>query len=93
MPPPVIITLVYLAINMALMVWLVAEEASGRTPPVWLTVLSTSTRYGPPLIGLVYLVALGGDWAFFFFVVIFFAVSFWLLDGLLNYPSRPPKRR
>lgn len=92
MPLPVILSASYLAINLAIMAWLLREEAHGRVPSPSVRVLSTALRYGPPLAGLVYLFTIAGDWPFVLFVAGFFIGAFWLLDGLLNYPSRPPKR-
>ena len=91
MPLPVTLAASYLAINLALTIWIVREETRGREPSGWLVALSRTLRYGPPFMGLVYLVTRAGDWPFFLFVLAFFATAFWLLDGLLNYPTRPPK--
>jgi len=91
MPPPVLLTAAYLAINSAITVWIAREEAAGRPTPPWVVILSRTARYGPPLLGVFYLVTIAGDWPFFLFVVGFFLFSFWLLDGLLNYPSGKPK--
>jgi hypothetical protein len=93
MPLPVTLIASYLAANFAIMVWIVREEAHGRVPPPWVTTLSSTMRYGPPLLGVVYLVTIAGDWPFVLFVIGFFAVAFWLLDGHLNYPERPPPKR
>lgn len=92
MPLPVTLTVAYLAINLAIMVWLVREEAHGRVVPFSVRVLARVLRYGPPLLGALYLVTVAGDWPFVLFVGTFFAAAFWLLDGLLSYPTRPPKR-
>lgn len=91
MPLPVTFAVSYLAINMTLMLWIVREEAGGRTPPGWLTGTSQVLRYLPPLLGAMYLVTRAGDWPFVLFVLVFFAVALFLLDGVLNYPQRPPK--
>lgn len=91
MPLPVVLALTYLAVNLALTIWIIREETQGRPPPAGLHTVSWVTRYVPPLLGLVYLVTLGGDWPFFLFVVFFFGLAFYLLDGLLNYPGRPEK--
>lgn len=91
MPLPVALAVTYLAINMALMVWIVRADAAGRTPSGWLTGTSQVLRYLPPLLGAIYLVTRAGDWPFVLFVIFFFAVAFYLLDGVLNYPQRPPK--
>jgi hypothetical protein len=92
MPLPVALTAAYLGVNVAITAWLLREEARGRVPPTWVTVASRTTRYGPALLGLLYLVTIAGDWPFVLLVAAFFIGAFWLLDGLLNYPSRPPKR-
>jgi hypothetical protein len=89
---PVTLATTYLVINLAISVWLVREEAQGRTVPTWLTVLTRTLRYGPPLLGFAYLVTIAEDWPFVLFVAAFFAGAFWLLDGLLNYPSGRPKK-
>ena len=81
----------YFTVNLAITIWIVREEAGDRTPSAWLVGLSRTLRYGPPLAGFGYLVTRAGDWPFFLFVAFFFGTAFWLLDGLLNYPTRPPK--
>ena len=91
MPLPVTIAATYLAVNLALTVWIVREETSGRPPPGWMTGASMLVRYVPPLLGAMYLVTRAGDWPFVLFVLFFFSVAFFLLDGLLNYPTRPPR--
>lgn len=91
MPLPVTLAVAYFAVNLAFTIWIVRDETAGRTPPGPLVATSRTLRYGPPLIGLVYLVTRAGDWPFVLFVAAFFAGAFWLLDGLLNYPTRPPK--
>jgi hypothetical protein len=91
MPLPVTLAATYFAVNLLITIWIVREETGGRVLPGWLVVASRTLRYGPPLIGLLYLVTRAGDWPFVLFVVVFFATAFWLLDGLLNYPTRPPK--
>jgi len=91
MPLPVTLAATYFAVNLAITIWLVREETGGRAPTEWLVALSRTLRYGPPLAGLGYLVTRAGDWPFFLFVAFFFATAWWLLDGLLNYPTRPPK--
>jgi hypothetical protein len=91
MPLPVVLATSYLVINLALTIWIVREETGGRSPSGWLVATSQVLRYVPPLIGAVYLVTRAGDWPFVLFVLFFFALAFFLLDGLLNYPTRPPK--
>ena len=89
---PVALAAVYLAINLAITVWIVRREARGHAVPSLMTATSRIARYGPPLIALFYIVTVANDWPFFLFVVFFFGTAFWLLNGLLNYPTRPPKR-
>ena len=92
MPLPVTLASTYLALNLAFMAWLIREEVRGHEVAGWVRVTSRITRYGPPFLGVLYLITLAGDWPFVVFVATFFAGAFWLLGGLLNYPTRPPKR-
>jgi hypothetical protein len=92
MPAPVILATAYLVINLAIEVWLARAQARERVLPAWVIGVARTLRYGPPLAGLLYLVTIAGDWPFVVFVAAFFAGGFWMLDGLLNYPNRPPKR-
>jgi hypothetical protein len=87
---PIALTLVYLATNIAMMLWLERERAHGRSPSRGVSALSMVLRFGPPLVGVVYLEMIAGDWLFLAFVAAFFAAGFWLMDGLLAYtaPSR-----
>ena len=91
MPLPITLAATYFAVNLVITIGIVREETRDRVPPEWLVTLSRTLRYGPPLAGLIYLVTRAGDWPFVLFVVFFFATAFYLLDGLLNYPTRPPK--
>ena len=91
MPLPVALAATYLVINLALTVWMVREETSGRAISDWLVAGSVLLRYVPPLLGAMYLVTRAGDWPFVLFVLFFFSLAFFLLNGLLNYPTRPPK--
>lgn len=91
MPPPVLLAAVYLAVNLALTIWIAREEVAGRTPPGPLVVGARVLRYGPPLIGLLYLVTMAGDWPFFLFVVGFFTFAFFLLDRSLGFPNQPKR--
>jgi hypothetical protein len=90
---PIALTLAYLAINLAMMVWLERERSDGRRPPRGVVALSTALRFGPPLLGVIYLELIAGDWLFLVFVAAFFATSFWLMDGLLavSLPSAGPE--
>jgi hypothetical protein len=92
MPLPVTLAGAYLVINLAIAVWVAREEAQGRVVAPWFVTVSRTLRYGPPLLGVVYLLTLADDWPFVLFVGAFFLGAFWLLDGLLNYPSGRPKR-
>jgi ABC-type molybdate transport system permease subunit len=83
----------YFVINFAIMIWLAREETHGRAISSTLISLSRILRYGPPLVGLLYLVTIAGDWPFVLFVGAFFAGAFWLLDSLLNYPPPPSPKR
>jgi hypothetical protein len=91
MPLPVTLAAAYFAVNLVITIWVVREETGGRVPSAWVVAFSRTLRYGPPLAGLIYLITRAGDWPFVLFVAAFFAGAFWLLDGLLNYPTRPPK--
>lgn len=91
MPLPVALAASYLAVNLALTIWIVREETHGRAMSDWVVALSQLLRYGPPLAGAIYLVTRAGDWPFVLFVIFFFSLAFFLLNGLLNYPTRPPK--
>jgi len=93
MPPPVALAITYFVINFVLLVWIVREETDGRAPAEWILGTARTLRYGPPLLGLGYLVTIAGDWPFFLFILFFFGLAFWMLDGLLNYGARRrPKR-
>jgi hypothetical protein len=89
MPLPVYLAATYLALNLAIMIWFERERAQGREPARAAVVASRIVRYGPPLVGAAYLVAIAGDWPFILFVGAFFAGAFWLLDGLLAYTTPP----
>ena len=90
MPLPIVLAGGYLAVNFTIMVWLEFERASGRGPTARTAALSHALRYGPPLLGLFYLVTIAGDWAFFLFVLGFFAIGSWTLNGLLAFTE--PRR-
>jgi hypothetical protein len=87
MPMPVLLALGYLAINLGFTIWIERERASGRRPAPSVTRLAWALRYGPPLLGAAYLVVIARDWLFVGFVIVFFAISFWLMDGLLAYTN------
>jgi hypothetical protein len=87
MPMPVLLALGYLVVNLAFTVWIERERAHGRRPEPLVTRLAFILRYGPPLVGAAYLVAIARDWLFVGFVIVFFAISFWLMNGLLAYTS------
>jgi hypothetical protein len=87
MPIPVLLALGYLAINLAFMIWIERDRSQGRRPAPSLTRSAWALRWGPPLLGAAYLVVIARDWLFVGFVIVFFAISFWLMDGLLAYSS------
>jgi hypothetical protein len=89
---PFLLAAAYLAINFWLVVWLARDEARGSASAPGLVLIARILRYLPPLIGLLYLVTIAGDWPFFLFVVGFFAFAFFLLDRSLGFPSLPRKR-
>jgi hypothetical protein len=89
---PVSLAATYLAINLAFVVRIAREEVRGVTPAPWLLLIARILRYLPPLIGLLYLVTIAGDWPFFLFVVGFLTFGFFLLDRSIGFPSQPPKR-
>jgi hypothetical protein len=89
---PVILAAGYLAINFWLVVWIARDEARGAAPAPAVVLIARILRYVPPLIGLLYLVTIAGDWPFFLFVVGFFTFGFFLLDRSIGFPSQPPKR-
>ena len=89
---PIALAATYLAINLGFVVWIAREETSGSTPRAWVVLVGRILRYVPPLIGLVYLVTIAGDWPFFLFVVGFFTFAFFLLDRSLGFPGQPRKR-
>ncbi len=95
MPLPVALAAAYLAVNFSIMVWLERERAQGRVPTGRVAFLAHALRYGPPLLGVLYLVTIAGDWVFFLFVLAFFAAGFWMLNGLLAYtePRRGSERK
>ena len=92
MPLPVVLAAGYLAVNFTLMVWLVREDTAGRAVPAGMTLLGRLLRYGPPTLGLAYLITIAGDWPFFLFVLAFFGFAFALLNGLLSTPIRPRRK-
>ena len=89
---PFALAIAYLAINLPLVVWIAREETSGRAPAGWLIVVTRVVRWVPPLLGLLYLVTIAGDWPFFLFVLGFFTFAFFLLDRGVGFPSQPRKR-
>ena len=89
----VLLAITYLLVNLAIVVWLAREEAHDRVPPPSVRTLAGALRYGPPSLGMIYLVTRAGDWPFFLFVVFFFTLAFWMLDRSLNFPERPPPKR
>jgi hypothetical protein len=90
MPLPITLAVTYLAINLAMMLWLERERANGREPSRGVSALSMALRFGPPLLGVIYLEVIAGDWVFLGLVAAFLIASFWLLDGLLT--TTAPRR-
>lgn len=100
MPLPVALALTYLAVNVAMMVWVERRRIAATPVDEGLTapsdrvlIVANVLRYGPPLLGLLYLVTIAGDWMFFVFVVVFFAASFWMMDGVLAHTTTTPSKR
>jgi hypothetical protein len=87
------LTVAYLAVNLALMVWIERERAHEREISWQLGMLTAVLRYGPPLAGVIYLLTISGDWIFALFVVAFFGIAAWLMNGLLAYTSFGPDGR
>jgi hypothetical protein len=85
MPLPIALTVAYLAINLAVMVWLERERASGRDVSWQVAGVAGLLRYGPPIAGAIYLLTISGDWLFAIFVLGFFGTAAWLMSGLLAY--------
>jgi uncharacterized membrane protein len=83
MPLPIALTIAYLTVNLAMIVWLELERANGREPSWRVSAGAIALRFGPPLVGLIYLEMIAGDLLFLVFVGVFFVASFWLMDGLL----------
>jgi hypothetical protein len=96
MPLPVTLAIAYLALNLAVMIWLERERSGGRSPTLGVSAFALGLRFGPPVAGVLYLITIAGDWLFFGFVLAFFAASFWLMDGLLAFTgpggAREPMR-
>lgn len=88
---PIALATTYLGINLGFVVWIAREEVRGTPPAPWLVVIARILRYLPPLIGLLYLVTIAGDWPFFLFVVGFFTFAFFLLDRSIGFPSQPKR--
>ncbi len=87
------LTLGYLAINLVLMVWLERERANEREVSWQAVALVAGLRYGPPVVGALYLLTISGDWLFAVFVLGFFAIAAWLMTGLLAYTNTGPDQR
>jgi hypothetical protein len=85
MPLPVTLAVAYLALNLAVMIWLERERSTGRQPAFAVSALALALRFGPPVAGMLYLVTIAGDWLFFGFVLAFLAASFWMMSGLLAF--------
>jgi len=87
------LTLAYLAINLGLMIWLERERAHGRPRSGGIATIAAFLRYGPPLAGVISLIAISGDWLFFGFIIGFFALAAWLMNGLLAFTDPGPYGR
>lgn len=81
------LTVAYLVVNLGLMIWVERERAHDREIPWQIDTIVGALRYGPPVVGVIYLLTISGDWAFALFVFGFFALSAYLLNGLLAYTS------
>jgi hypothetical protein len=90
MPVAIVLTLGYLAMNLAVMVWLEYEHARGRVVSGRVRGVAAVLRYGPPLAGVIYLVVVSGDWLFVGFVIAFFVGAGWLMNGMLAYTDNRP---
>jgi hypothetical protein len=88
-----VLTIAYLAINLALIVWIERERAHEREISWQLGLLAATLRYAPPLAGVIYLLTISGDWVFALFVVAFFGIAAWLMNGLLAYTNFGPDGR
>ena len=90
MPLPFLIALgiAYIAVNVAVQMWLGARLGQGRISTRRLAVASTLVRYGPVLVVIAYVAAVGGNWWLILLVGGFAASAFWMLDGLLGYTER-----
>ena len=84
MSMPVLLAASYLAVNLPLMIWLEVSRACGRPLGGRLSTTVVALRYGPPLLGALYLVTIAGDWFFVLFVLGFFAGAAFLMDGLFS---------
>lgn len=93
MTAAIALTLTWFATNLGLMIWQERERAAGRYLSGAFPTAVAILRYGPPLAGVVYLVAISGDWLFFGFVLGFFALSAWLMNGLLAFRDPGPDSR
>jgi hypothetical protein len=87
------LTFAYLAINLGLMIWVERERAHERELAWQVGVAVAALRYAPPIACAIYLVVLSGDWQFVLLVLGFFAISGWLMTGLLAYSNPRPDRR
>ncbi len=90
MPPLPLVALgiAYVVANISVMMWLGSLLGQGRISTRRVAVVSTGVRYGPVLIAVAYIAAIGGNWWLILFVGGFAASAFWMLDGLLGYTER-----
>ena len=63
-----------------------ATSPQGR--PIRLCRVATLVRYGPVLVVVAYVAAVGGNWWLILLVGGFAASAFWMLDGLLGHTER-----
>jgi hypothetical protein len=87
------LTLTYLVINIGLVIWVERERAREREVPWSVSAAIAAVRWVPPVAGAIYLVVVSGDWQFVLLVIGFFAISAWLLTGLLAYTNHGPDKR
>jgi hypothetical protein len=93
MQTAIALTLTYLAVNLALMVWSERARADDHRLPAAFIAIAALLRYGPPLAGAIYLVAVSGDWVFVGFVLVFFLGAAWLMKDALAFTNHGPDGR
>lgn len=90
MPIPVLVALGvgYVIANIAVMMWLGSSLGRGLISTRRVAVILTVVRYGPLLVAVAYIAAIGGNWWLILFVGGLAAGAFWMADGLLGYADR-----